>query len=442
MAPHEHNRLSGRDWLALLLCCLAGVGSSACVLWLSLATVLMPVLLQERGLRTNRNVRLVEKVLETTPISQLPQGVIINKTPAGPETADDDLQRFDPEFIAFLHRRYGLWREFRRDRPPLRDPWGGIWIRLNMPQHPTTSIWLYQPERLASNVWFLPLLRSLAVVLGLAAGGMLFLRQRLEQPLGRMLEQLQTTPQPPLPLLPEQGVAPLKALTCRVNRLLESINDAHRARSSLLRGVAHDLASPQTRMMLRAESLRDCLQGEALEQVEALENDLRQLQAITEQLGRLAETSLPKRQHTAVGLDDLCARVAGSYPAVAIRLQVPRLLVVVESLGLERCLANLIDNALEYGQPPVQITAERQRSRLLLRVEDHGNGLTSPTQLTMTTPPRADDRQRSRHQGLGLQIVDRFCRDHGGRLLLLPSPLGGLCATMRLESQPDAPLFI
>ncbi|MEB3168211.1 MAG: sensor histidine kinase [Cyanobium sp.] len=442
MVPPEYNRLSGQDWLALLLCCLAGVGGSACVLWLLLTTVLMPVLLQERGLRTNRNVRLVEKVLETTPTSQLPHGVVIDRSPAGPETADDDLLRFDPEFITFLNQRYGLRREFRRDRPPLNDPWGGLWIRLNTPHDRAPPIWLYQPERLASNVWYLPLLRSLAVVLGLAAGSMLFLRQRLEQPLGRMLEQLQTTPQPPLQLLPEQGVTPLRALTFRINRLLESVNDAHRARSTLLRGVAHDLASPQTRIMLHAESLRDSLQGEALEHVEAIENDLRQLQAITEQLGRLAEASLPRRQRTAVGLDDLCARVAGSYPAVAIRLQVPRLLVVVESLGLERCLGNLIDNAIEYGQPPIQVTAERQRSRLLLRVEDHGPGLASPTQLTMTTPPMAADRQRSRHQGLGLQIVDRFCRDHGGRLLLQPSPLGGLCATMRLESLPEAPLFI
>ena len=90
----------------------------------------------------------------------------------------------------------------------------------------------------------------------------------------------------------------------------------------------------------------------------------------------------------------------------------------------------------------MRISAQRQGGTLLLRVEDHGNGLVTPTQLTMTTPPAANDRQRRRHRGLGLEIVDRFCRDHGGRLLLQPSRQGGLCALIQLESRPDAPLFV
>ena len=295
MPAIEHNRLGQADWLALLVCCLGGVGLSALGLWLLLTTVLAPSLMQERGLRTNRNVRLVEKVLETTPAGKLPSGVIINRLPEGPEQTSDDLRRYEPDFVSFLEQRYGLRRQFRRDRPPLRDPWGGIWIRLNTPRHPGPAVWLYQPERLASNVWFMPLLRTLAVVLGISAGSILFLRQRLEQPLGRMLRQLQAEPRPPLPLLPEQGVAPLRELTFRVNRLLESINDTDRARSSLLRGLAHDLASPQTRLMLHAESLRDTLDGEALRQLEAMENDLRQLAAITEHLGLMAESSQPRQ---------------------------------------------------------------------------------------------------------------------------------------------------
>lgn len=428
--------------MALLLCCLVGVGVSGSMLLLLLNTLLGPSFQQERGLRTNRTVRLVEKVLETTPVNRLPTGVITNQSPQGPESASDDLRRFDPELVAFLDHRYGLRREMRRDQPPLSDPWGGVWIRLNTPHLPGPPLWLYQPERLSSNVWFLPLLRTLAVVIGLICGSILFLHMRLELPLGRMLRQLQSDPRPPLPLLPEQGVAPLRALTFRVNRLLESINDADRARSSLLRGLTHDLASPQTRLLLHTESLREIVQGEALDQVEAIENDLRQLTAITEQLGVIAEASLPARKRTAVGLDDLCARIMGSYPAGLVQLRVPRLVVVVESLGLERALCNLIDNAMEYGEPPVQISAVRQSGQLQLRVEDHGTGLASPTQLFMTNPPAANDRQRRLHRGLGLEIVDRFCRDHGGRLLLEPSRLGGLCATLQLQSQPNAPLFV
>lgn len=425
-----------------MLACLIGVGLSGALLWLLLITLLEPWLLDERALRTNRNVRLVEKVLESLPAEQLPDGVIIHRGPAGPEHDGHLPGHADVSLMTLLAQRYGLRREILGDDPPLTDPWGGFWIRLQTPRLAGPTLWLYQPERLASNLWFLPLLRSLAVVIGLSGGSVLFLRRRVEAPLGRMLDRLDSDSRPPLPLLPEQGVAPLRVLTFRINRLLESINDTERARTSLLRGVAHDLTSPQTRLTLRLESLRESLGEREAASFEAIENDLRQLSQITAQLGLLADASRERPRRHPIGLDDLCARVAGSYPAGSVHLQVPRLLVVVDAPGLERSLCNLIDNALEYGRPPVEISARRQKNQLLLRVEDRGQGLMTPTLLTMTSPPPSTDRQRQRHRGLGLAIVEQFCRDHGGRLRLEPSALGGLCATLQLSAQEGQALFI
>jgi hypothetical protein len=76
MFASERNRLSSQDWILVVLCCLAGVGVSALALWIVFNTLLAQSFLQERGLRTNRTVRLMEKVLETTPVNRLPSGVI------------------------------------------------------------------------------------------------------------------------------------------------------------------------------------------------------------------------------------------------------------------------------------------------------------------------------------------------------------------------------
>jgi hypothetical protein len=73
-------------------------------------------------------------------------------------------------------------------------------------------------------VWFLPLLRSGALLLGLAMGTVVFLKRRVENPFTKVLKQLPDGLPAPLPLLPEQGIAPLRLLSLRINRLLERLN--------------------------------------------------------------------------------------------------------------------------------------------------------------------------------------------------------------------------
>jgi two-component system osmolarity sensor histidine kinase EnvZ len=99
-----------------------------------------------------------------------------------------------------------------------------------------------------------------------------------------------------------------------------------------------------------------------------------------------------------------------------------------------RSLNNLIDNALEHGKPPVHLSAHCHpaQGRLLIEVDDHGKGMRNYNLLGRPRLQPAADRQRRRHFGLGLAIVERFCLDHGGDLVLMPSPRGGLRVELRL----------
>lgn len=411
-------RLDRFDWCQLILSLLAGCGLSFALLYLALNTLLEPKLLAETALRTSRSVRLVELALEVLPPSQLPPGVVVVKAPAdGPENDHIPLGLFDRRVQELMTTRYGVERELQRDRAPYVETWGGLWVKLKSPQAP--SLWLYQPERLSSSsVWFLPLLRSGAMLLGLLAGLIVFINKRVEIPFKKVFTQLPDGLPAPLSLLPEQGIAPLRVLSLRINRLLERLNNAATERRLMLSGLAHDLAGPQTRITLQLDLLADTLNHDHQEALQAIASDMHQLRGITEQLGVLAERDQPTSSVRQLALDDLCARVAASYAREPIRLHIPRLLVRLDGAGLERALRNLIDNALDHGLPPVEIAAWCANQTLLLEVRDHGAGVETATLLTMPPQSPSHDRQRSRHRGLGLAIVERFCRDHQGSLTL------------------------
>lgn len=423
-------RLDRFDWFQLILSLLAGCGLSFALLYVALNTLLEPKLLAETALRTSRSVRLVELALESLPPSQLPPGVVVITAPEGPENVYTTLGPFDQKVQQLMATRYGVLRELQRDQPPYVEAWGGLWVHLKSPRAP--GLWLYQPERLSSSsVWFLPLLRSAALLLGLLVGVIVFINKRVEIPFRRVFTQLPDGLPAPLPLLPEEGIAPLRVLSLRINRLLERLNNAATERRLMLSGLAHDLAGPQTRITLQLELLADTLNHEHQEALQAIASDMHQLRGITEQLGVLAERDQPSSTVQQLALDDLCARVAASYARQPIRLQIPRLLVRLDGAGLERALRNLIDNAFDHGQPPVEIKAWCSRKTLVLEVRDHGEGVETATLLTMPPQSPSHDRQRRRHRGLGLAIVERFCRDHQGSLTLRQAN-GLFCARMQL----------
>lgn len=439
----ELPRFDRADWLFLLAFLLSGAGLGLLVLALLLRTLLEPELVAESVLRINRSTQLVEEVLRRVPLAALPAGVIVRTQLPDQERRPRPLSEFDREVMRQLAAKQGLVREIRRDLPPLEDPWGGYWIRLrNRPADPA-PVWLYQPERLSSlSVWYLPILRTTAVVVGMVIGLFAFLRFKVERPFLRVMRAIPDTELAPLALLPEQGIAPLRQLSLRVNRLLERLNSVARDQRMLLRGLAHDFGGPQARLMLQAERLQQELQGRQGEIVAAMIEELRQLEAITGQLGVLADAAPIQTHIEPIALDDFCARLVASYPdQERIRLEVPRLFLWLDLVGFERSLCNLIDNALEYGRPPVRITARKLGKQLRIRVDDHGDGLRSPTLITMPNLHRADDRERTRHSGLGLRLVDRYCRQQGGRLVLGASPCGGLQAEMLLVPTPANPLF-
>jgi signal transduction histidine kinase len=434
--------LNGRDWWDLLSFCALGCGIGFTVLVVIMHTILESQVVAESSLRISVSVKLMEEVLKTIPPDRIPAGVILKRSKLGPEGASSNQSRFGELLTADLKKTYGLERHIQPDRPPLEDPWGGFWIKLATKYDP--PVWLYRPARLGgSSVWYLPLVRSLITAGGILIGIVLFLKSRVEIPFIDVLNGLPETVIPPLPLIPEKGIAPLHLMSVRINRLMEGINSSADSRRILLRGLIHDISGPQTRMGLQIESLEMQIEGKPRQAIKALSSDLEQLRKITEQLTLLAEKDQTSLKSEQLALDDLCLRVIASYTPASITVNMPRLLVQIDSTGMERSLRNLIDNALDHGRPPVRIQAWRENNTLSIQVIDHGLGLSSQTIPNMPYQTLAKDRARNLHKGLGLKIVEKFCHDHAGQLKLDKSDIGGLRATMTLKKNVfGLPIFL
>ncbi len=434
--------LNGRDWWDLLSFCALGCGIGFTVLVVIMHTILESQVVAESSLRISVSVKLMEEVLKTIPPDRIPAGVILKRSKLGPEGTSSNQSRFGELLTADLKKTYGLERHIQPDRPPLEDPWGGFWIKLATKYDP--PVWLYRPARLGgSSVWYLPLVRSLITAGGILIGIVLFLKSRVEIPFIDVLNGLPETVIPPLPLIPEKGIAPLHLMSVRINRLLEGINSSADSRRILLRGLIHDISGPQTRMGLQIESLEMQIEGKPRQAIKALSSDLEQLRKITEQLTLLAEKDQTSLKSEQLALDDLCLRVIASYTPASITVNMPRLLVQIDSTGMERSLRNLIDNALDHGRPPVRIQAWRENNTLSIQVIDHGLGLSSQTIPNMPYQTLAKDRARNLHKGLGLKIVEKFCHDHAGQLKLDKSDIGGLRATMTLKKNVfGLPIFL
>ena len=93
-----------------------------------------------------------------------------------------------------------------------------------------------------------------------------------------------------------------------------------------------------------------------------------------------------------------------------------------------RCLNNLINNGLSYGEK-VEITTKKTIGDLIIFIDDDGPGIPQEEYEKVMKPFYRIDKSRGQNKsgvGLGLSIANDIVRSHGGNILLEKSPLNGL----------------
>jgi PAS domain S-box-containing protein len=129
---------------------------------------------------------------------------------------------------------------------------------------------------------------------------------------------------------------------------------------------------------------------------------------------------------------DVAATVRDGLGAVAggdaVHIDVSDALVAfADRRRVEQVVANLVENALHYGAPPVVVSATRAGDEVVISVRDHGNGVPDEhldelfSKLTLTGLPR----RRGVATGLGLALVRGLVEAMGGRVWYEADAHGG-----------------
>jgi len=282
-----------------------------------------------------------------------------------------------------------------------------------------------------------------AAVLLLALAGAWLIVFRITQPL-RVLEvaahKLGAGEKPPA--LPERGPEEIVAVTAAFNRMSANLARLEEDRALLLAGISHDLRTPLTRLRMEAElSVADA------EARAAMEADIAEMDRTIGQFLDFARPGEAPPQPTDLNL--LLAEIASRYGhrlAGADFSAAAPLLAQVRPQPLRRAVINLIENALRHGgmtegAAPVELRLETVGREIVIAVLDRGPGIAPTDAERLKQPFTRGETARTGAQGagLGLAIVDRIARAHGGRLELLPRAGGGLRAEIRLPAGVSRP---
>ena len=218
-----------------------------------------------------------------------------------------------------------------------------------------------------------------------------------------------------------------QAFNTMQQRLIRYIED----RDRILAAVSHDLKTPITRLRLRTELLDDSpLRGKFQADLDDMQ---RMAQASLDFLrgGEYTEPMAPLDLNALLECVQEDAEDAGQQVRIA---GVARQPLRCRPLALKRCLSNLVDNALKYGQR-AEITVADTPERLVLTVRDDGPGIPATEWEQVFEPFYRLEGSRSRDTGgtgLGLSIARNIARAHGGELTLRNHPQGGLEAVLEL----------
>jgi signal transduction histidine kinase len=230
--------------------------------------------------------------------------------------------------------------------------------------------------------------------------------------------------------LDESGPSEIRRVIAAFNRMQERVKRYLVERGQLLGAISHDLKTPITRLRLRAEMLSDPeLRAKMLRDLEEMQTMVGTTLDFFAAVGKDAE-----RQPVDIGalIESVCEDRREAGQALSVQ-GAPIGPYRADPQALRRCLENLIENAVRYGDcADIEIRDSPERLRIAIR--DRGPGIPEPELERVFEPFYRLDNSRnvdSGGTGLGLSIARNIARWHGGDVTL-SNAVRGLVAELAL----------
>ncbi|SRR5579859_707289 len=233
--------------------------------------------------------------------------------------------------------------------------------------------------------------------------------------------------------LPESGPEEIRELSRGFNQLALNLEALDSDRRLMLVGISHDLSTPLTRLRLAIELAQ---MRPDVSQISGMLQDIEEMNGILLQFADYAKTG--REEEPVEGdFNQVVAEVCQRYVAAgkAVRWELANLPAFgFRALAIRRLVTNLVDNAARYGGGQIEVSTLYRDGSMTLSVLDHGPGvrLMDPNSLIKPFAREHVARGAQLGAGLGLSIVDRIAKAHGGGLALCNRPEGGLVATVTI----------
>ncbi len=214
------------------------------------------------------------------------------------------------------------------------------------------------------------------------------------------------------------------------------LREADDLKNTFLAAVSHELRTPLTSIlgfavtMLDRPELDDAQRVRMLrtivEEAEHLEDILANLLDL-DRLTRGKATLVPVDVDPAVVVREAVAHVERRSGRVIGVDLTAGLQVRVDVAKVERIVENLVVNAVKYTPDTADVTVHMHPDSrgIVIRVDDGGPGIGSELRETIFEPFRRGKDVGVPGTGIGLSLVDRFSRMHGGRAWVEERPGGG-----------------
>ncbi len=193
-------------------------------------------------------------------------------------------------------------------------------------------------------------------------------------------------------------------------------------RTEMLSGISHDLRTPLTRMKLQLAFIKDAYS------VNKLTEDINEMEKMLNEYLQFASSSYIENDEM-FNLSELVEKIINKYNNKNISHNlIPRIYVNGQKNLIQRCLNNLIDNALKYANK-IQINLNKKNTNIFISIDDDGPGISKNEYENVFKPFYKIDKGRADSKssvGLGLSIASDIVKSHGGNIKLEKSKMNGL----------------
>jgi signal transduction histidine kinase len=216
-------------------------------------------------------------------------------------------------------------------------------------------------------------------------------------------------------------------LVMTFNALLNRIESAFRTQKRFVQNASHELKTPLTAIMAEAELAlaRDRQTDEYKRTLQVIMLETERLVTITQGLLTLARVEEGNEQ-SELELINVDALIAGvltlfnrHYPErkISVAGETNNVQVQGNMQLLQAALVNITDNSVKYSDGEITMTIQADKRQISIGVQDQGIGIPAHELNKIRSPLfRGSNVGDIQGAGLGLSLVDRIVKIHGGKL--------------------------